>query len=372
MENKISLQDLAQGLARHKRMTKREAEAFVRRFFDLIGEYVVADGVVKIKGFGVFKITTVDSRESVNVNTGERFVIDPHARVSFTPSASLRDAVNKPFADFETVVLSDKTKTEDMDYPQEPDDEPDEAEPERYEEMTSGKKRKKAVTLRYEPEEEDELDEEEDMEEEEEAEEPVKEKPSTKKSAAGTNAIDEQSVQKAVSDALDKELAKRRSVIISWGGLAAIALLALLLVMCGFFVGYKYGGKVWTSDDVPQQEQWEGEEIELDRPYVPVQQAVAEMDTLATEPQEEEQQSVQQEVARLAELCPQVEGGEYLIIGTREERKIGVGDNLVTLAIAVYGDKDFAKYIAVYNNIANPNVLPLGKTIKLPELCKKE
>lgn len=67
----------------------------------------------KIKGLGTFKLIDVDSRESVNVNTGERFQIKGHTKVSFSPDANLRDTINKPFAHFETVVLNENTILED-------------------------------------------------------------------------------------------------------------------------------------------------------------------------------------------------------------------------------------------------------------------
>ena len=114
MDNKVLLTDLAEGLARRKSISKKDAENFIRVVFDTIQGQLLAGESVKVKGLGTFKIVTVDSRESVNVSTGERFTIGSHGKVSFTPDKTLSDQVNRPFADFDTVVLNDETKTEDM------------------------------------------------------------------------------------------------------------------------------------------------------------------------------------------------------------------------------------------------------------------
>lgn len=126
------LQDLADGLVRRRGLTKKDAELFVRTVFEIIPQYLETDKQVKIKGLGTFKIVQVNSRESVNVNTGERFRIDGHAKVTFVPDAVLKDEVNKPFLQFETVVINDSTplsEMERMDVP-EPLAEDEEEEPE--------------------------------------------------------------------------------------------------------------------------------------------------------------------------------------------------------------------------------------------------
>ena len=86
---------------------------FVKEFFQLIEESLEKDKYVKIRGLGTFKLIDVGSRESVNVNTGERFEIQGHTKVSFTPEPALKDIINRPFSHFETVVLNDATVLED-------------------------------------------------------------------------------------------------------------------------------------------------------------------------------------------------------------------------------------------------------------------
>lgn len=109
MNDRLTIQDFTDLLAAKHSMNKKDAEAFVKEFFFLIEQALEDEKYVKIKGLGTFKLIDVDSRESVNVNTGERFQIQEHSKVSFTPDANLRDTINKPFSHFETVVLNEKT-----------------------------------------------------------------------------------------------------------------------------------------------------------------------------------------------------------------------------------------------------------------------
>ena len=115
MDNKILLQDIADFLCHRSGITKREAEQFVRAFFEVIQQGLERDQYVKIKGFGTFKLVEVGQRESVNINTGERFQINGHTKVSFTPDTSLKDLVNRPFSHFQTVILNDETAIEELD-----------------------------------------------------------------------------------------------------------------------------------------------------------------------------------------------------------------------------------------------------------------
>ena len=108
-----TLKDIAKVLVSRHQLDSHDAEDFVRAFVDTILEGLQNDRLVKIKGFGTFKLTAVKDRESINVNTGERILISGHDKISFTPDAVMRDLVNKPFAQFETVVLADDVNFED-------------------------------------------------------------------------------------------------------------------------------------------------------------------------------------------------------------------------------------------------------------------
>ena len=116
MENKLLMQDLSAGMSRRSGLGKRESEAFVRTFFAVISQYLQEDKIVKIKGMGTFKVVEVSGRDSVNVNTGERIHIKGHSKVTFTPDTTMRDIVNRPFADFETIILNDGVDVAAMEY----------------------------------------------------------------------------------------------------------------------------------------------------------------------------------------------------------------------------------------------------------------
>lgn len=99
--------DLALFLANKHGMKQKDAEKFISQMFDLLSEVLDEEKQVKVKGLGTFKVTSVKDRASVNVNTGERIIIEGRDKISFTPDASMKNLVNKPFAQFETVVLKD-------------------------------------------------------------------------------------------------------------------------------------------------------------------------------------------------------------------------------------------------------------------------
>ena len=113
MSEKVTIQDIIELLAEKHSMTKKDAEIFVKGMFELIEEALATEKYVKVKGLGTFKLTEVESRESVNVNTGERIEIQGHTKISFTPDSSMKDLINKPFAHFETVILNENTKLDD-------------------------------------------------------------------------------------------------------------------------------------------------------------------------------------------------------------------------------------------------------------------
>lgn len=116
MDNKLGIQELALAFAERYGYDTKSSMVFVKTVFEIVEEYVSKDKLVKIKGFGTFKLISVSDRESINVNTGERIVIASHSKLTFTPDAALRDAVNRPFSDFETTPLSDSTSLEAMEH----------------------------------------------------------------------------------------------------------------------------------------------------------------------------------------------------------------------------------------------------------------
>lgn len=113
--SKNSLTVLAQKLAEKTGISQQDAELFIRKMFDVANEGLQADKQVKMKWLGTFKVTSVKDRESVDVNTGERIVIEGRDKISFTPDTILKEIINKPFAQFETVVVNDGVEFDEID-----------------------------------------------------------------------------------------------------------------------------------------------------------------------------------------------------------------------------------------------------------------
>ena len=111
---KTAIQLITSALAKQHNLSAADAAAFVDAFFDIISSELKNGNHVKIKGLGTFKVQAVKPRESVNVNTGERVLIEGHDKISFTPDTVMKELVNKPFSQFETVVINDGVDTEEL------------------------------------------------------------------------------------------------------------------------------------------------------------------------------------------------------------------------------------------------------------------
>ena len=105
--SKVGISELAASLANKHGLSSKDAEQFTTSIFEVINEGLHDDKIVKIKGLGTFKVMSVSARESVDVNTGERIMIEGRDKISFVPDASMRDLVNQPFIQFETVVINE-------------------------------------------------------------------------------------------------------------------------------------------------------------------------------------------------------------------------------------------------------------------------
>lgn len=113
--SKSSLSVLAKAVASKRGLTQAEAERFIATMFEVAGDGIKEDKLLKMKWLGTFKITSVKDRESVDVNTGERILIEGRDKISFTPDNILKEIINKPFAQFETVVVNDGIDFSDID-----------------------------------------------------------------------------------------------------------------------------------------------------------------------------------------------------------------------------------------------------------------
>ncbi|MCH5229556.1 MAG: HU family DNA-binding protein [Muribaculaceae bacterium] len=108
MENKVTLSLLSSSLSKNSDKSKKACEEFLREFFKLAAEVLEEGEILKIKGFGTFKISEIESRESVSISTGERHELKGYKRVSFTPSKELASIINAPFEDFETMEIEEE------------------------------------------------------------------------------------------------------------------------------------------------------------------------------------------------------------------------------------------------------------------------
>lgn len=421
MNERLTIQDLTDLLATKHSMTKKDAEAFVKEFFLLIEQALESEQTVKIKGLGTFKLIDVDSRESVNVNTGERFQIKGHTKVSFSPDANLRDTINKPFAHFETVVLNENTILEDTPVEETEEDEAGEEIP--------------AQTLAAEPiiqpeaieqqpqkvEEETSIETDcEDNVEQPEEEEVLQEVPPVEQQPAPVENKEEITAEKIIEQELLKANLKPETPIIppqeemvkpaeptqatmqttSQKKAATkekspvpylITVIILVLLLCGGVILFIYYPDLFSSssdknvlDMPPVTSQPVQPDIQLSdtiehkdsikevKPDIPktvvTPQAVAKKEEKATSTKTENK-VVQQQPQASAYL----DSASYKIIGTKTKYTVKEGETLTRVSLRFYGTKAMWPYIVKHNPdvIKNPNNVPYGTTIKIPELTKE-
>lgn len=385
MDNKITIIDLAEGLAKRKHIQRKDAEQFIRTVFETIQERLLEGDPVKVKGLGTFKLITVNSRESVNVQTGERIVIDSHSKVSFAPEKALSDRVNRPFADFETVPLNDGTKTEDMekiDLPEEeatveptpepvqaplaeivehapevaqpeadeivlPEPEVVEPEPEAIVKPISEEVEPAPEVVEPTPEETNPIPEVvEEIVPEPIVEEEPKAEPIDEVQSAPAAFMDNQNDKPADAEAVEK---KSRNLT-RWFLLLMLLLVAALILFLLF--GPKgYDGEAVEREDTTQVEQ---------------KDTIEAVPTTPTKPTKSPEE--------LAADYPQVPNGEYWIVGTKTTHVLEKGEDLSKLALEHYGDKKLINYIIQFNgySMQKASNLFVGTEVKLPELVKRE
>ena len=319
MGSKINLQQLARTIAKKNKISQKDAEAFLKEFFDSIVQNVSTDKLVKIKGLGTFKLIEVLDRESVHVNTGERFIIPGHTKLSFTPETALKDLINKPFADFQTVIINDGTSLEDM------------------ERLPEEETPQVPAEEEVEPEEEVNVEQEEVSVEQEEPATPVLPEEEKEEEAKDVPVQETKEVpvdRRPVLYGPPPVTDGRRSIAKIIFGTIGVLLLCLVCFFAGRYLTQK------PAEEVPVKV-----EPQVVEPVAP--------------PVEEVQYA-------------QVPGGEYKIVGTRKTHVMKPGEYLSKIAIEEYGDKEFTKYIIVHNDFPDPDNVPVDMEIKLPELEKTE
>ena len=407
---KLTIQDIAKVLSDRKGLSKNDASNFVNEMFDIIQQALERDMVVKVKGFGTFKIIDVDPRESVNVNTGERVLIEGHNKITFTPDQLLKEIVNKPFSQFETVVLNEgvdfaedttseayvtpEVKAASMPLVDFVDEDPSFENPIPLGENTVAE----APTPDAEPMpvetsvpvvESEPVSSSVSMVAEVSVSDEVVEAPVAEVSETTAN---EESVEEPEEDVYEAEESGSRKWLIP-----AVALLL------GLGVGYLLGNYFPMKGEQP---------VEAPKPPVEMPKTVVE-DTLvvdsikaavsapeAKQPAEpivdkpveapkpevkaEETKPVETvkpaavapkpvapEVDKYAAMDARVRTGAYRIVGTEKVVKVKEGDNLRRIAQRILGP-DMECYIEVYNGLNAASPLKIGQEIKIPKLELKK
>ena len=371
MNEKLNIQDLIDLLAEKHGMSKKNADSFVKEFFQLIEEALEKDKYVKIKGLGAFKLIDVESRESVNVNTGERFEIQGHTKVSFTPEPALKDIINKPFAHFETVVLNEGTVLEDT--PVDSDSEEDEDTEQKVEDAVPEVVAGSAVET---PEIAEKIDSPVEPEPVEEAVVPVE--------TVASEEVNEERV----------EVIKTAGPAESSAMKYFIAIVALVILLCAGTVAYLYYPDWFDGlSTEPPVEETAGNEVDnaagntvlMDSVAIAVKDTVSKK--LIAEPvikQQEAPVAVRQPVVAAATSASQPkkqkkveyvpDSTNYTIAGTQATYTIKPGETLTRVALRFYGTKALYPYIVKHNPdvIKKPDNVPAGTTIKIPKLVKKQ
>lgn len=325
MSDKTTRQDLVDFLIEHHQMEAADAEAFVKAFFTLIEEALVRDRYVKIKGLGTFKLIEVNARESVDVNTGERIQIKEYTKVSFIPEASVRDAINKPFAHFETVLLKDDVHFSDM-----------------PESSDSGEKIDEPQTVP-----------------------PVE------------NVSDRIPQSKPMSES-PYRIEKNMVLRLPWCMISAILLVGVLV---GGIVAWILGsGRRYIPESMLHcyfEKQKPTERVSPDKPdsvklasIVAVSNRVDSVNRIPEKMESKESVPEKKVSIRRETLSDTV---EYDITGTQTTYTLRSGENLAKIALKFYGNKKLWPYVARYNKqiIKNPNNVPVGATIRIPILVPK-
>ena len=385
MNEKITLQDLINSFSEKQGMNKKDAEAFVRAMIELIEEALTTEKYVKVKGFGTFKLTEVDSRESVNVNTGERIEIQGHTKVSFTPDATMKELINKPFSHFETVILNEGVELEDT-----PIEEPETMVQEEMIPETIVAEEKPAIEEVTTIVEEPVLEEpavEEPIAEEPVIEEPVAEEPVVEETpvieteepqeSPAVEAIEETPVVEETPMIKETPAMEEAPVVVEpqpeivetkeksinrilWG----VIVVLVLIILFGVYWMFLRPVEDAKEPSVPPVQ----EEVAIPAPVV--EEVKPQEDTLKTvqfiELSAEELRN--ERVPSFADTL------DYQIAGTQEEYTLQKGETIIRVSVKFFGTKKYWPYIVKHNMdvLPNPDNIPAGVQLKIPKLVEKK
>lgn len=354
MNNRLTIQDLAGLLAEYTGKDKNSSECFLREFIAVVSEGVYTDKLVKVKGIGTFKIIPVEKRESIHVNTGERFVIPEHYKFSFLPDKELRELVNKPFSFFETTELRENVDFTDMDVVL---DEPDikETEDESIEEMIPEEKHLPEEEPVVFSEEGSAVPPEEDpvvFSEEEPAGQPEDEGMDTLEPVVDehSDSSGPDSPSEEVETGPDAERKKPRTKRIA---VVSMFVFLLMLFNIGLYLNRAYFFKKGK------------EPLKIDTVFPKGETVATEAvpDTTIVFANEDSSQTVGETTVENPEVEPEATSPKVIA-----RVKIEPGSRLTLISLKYYGSKLFWVYLYEYNRavITDPNNVPIGTVIEVP------
>ena len=395
---RLTIQEIAKVLVAKNGLEPSQANRFATELFAIIQERLEKNDLVKVKGLGTFKVITVDARESVSVRTGGRVMIEEHSKITFTPDATMKELVNKPFSQFETVVLNDNVEFDDL------KEQPADSE---FEDTKDDLTEAELVQLEKD-EEEPVVKEEESLVQQEEpviqqqepvVEEPLveveqpKETPAVAPLIEVTEATHEEKPEETpeeTTDTLDNDVEEEKTNLLFkwvWMALGAICLVGISAAG-GYYYGCQQTALAALSDTV----------VIRDTVYVPESQdttsvialevpdQIAEAANVETPKAEEvkaekpkpEVPKVEKpkaepapEVDKYAEKDERVRLGAYRIVGLDHEVKVLQGQTFYSICRAHLGP-DMECYIEVYNNLPRNPQIKAGQVIKIPKLQLKK
>lgn len=365
---KLTIQDVARILTEKNGLTQREANQFATEMFGVILQHLQQDEQVKVKGLGTFKIINVEARESVSVRTGERVVIDSHSKVTFTPDATMKELVNRPFSQFETVVLNEGVEFSDLNVQ---DDDADEEEESRVEPAESASPIEDAQPEVVSEEQPESVSEEqlESVSEEQpvpETEQPV---PETEQQAP-----EEPSPVKEEQPIVDEFVVEEEegSNVMK----VLLGVLCILLLMLGSaYGGYRYGcgqSAVIMHDTVIIRDTIYADSLKKEAAVVDDKKEAPKAEE--QKPAEAEKQSAEAEKKPATDVLDKwsakddrVRLGAYRIVGTAEEVTVQQGQTFYSICKAYLGP-DMECYVEVYNDLPRRPQIQAGQKLKIPKL----
>jgi nucleoid DNA-binding protein len=378
---KLTVQDLAKSLAGKSGLVQRDASLFASEVFAVILQGLEKDGQVKVKGLGTFKIISVEARESISVRTGERVVIEGHEKVSFTPDSVMKELVNKPFSQFETVVLNEGVEFEDLN-DDAAEEEPVKADEEIDEVAAVEEQPVEASVLEFSqsesaPQIETDQKPETDVEPKT-ISKSVAEPELESESEPEPEPEPEPEVEPILQSFVDEEEESVR-----WWKWPLIILVVLALMGLSAFGGYRYAMYKVASE----QEKTAAKEPVAEK-LVTIDSVVVQNDSVLAEPVEAvpvEEPKVEQKSESMVEPKPEpkpevdpyaakderVRLGAYRIVGTEKEIKIAEGQTFYSICRAHLGP-DMECYVEVFNDLPRNPKLKTGQIIKIPKLESKK